>query len=66
MRIAAKLGIDAASVVDIYSRHGHLHSAATGAGFDILLSDRGAYGRDFVICVSPGAGMGIASAVYCL
>lgn len=64
--LAEKLCVDPVSVVDLYSRYGYIHSAATGTGLDLLLSGHGTDGRQAVICAAPGAGLGIATAVYML
>lgn len=65
-KLASKLNIDAVNVIDLYTKFGYLHSAATGTGLHLLLNGRGTSGKDAVICASPGAGMGIATAVYLL
>lgn len=65
-KLAVNLGLSGEDVIDLFTRYGYLHSAAIGAGLHIINAKEVSPEKDAIICAAPGAGHGIATAVYSL
>ncbi len=65
-KLAGNLGLPQENVIDLYTKYGYIHSAAIGTGLHIINSEGTSPGKDAIICAAPGAGVGIATAVYFL